>query len=74
MKQITIYEFLKKNEGVIKNGWVAMNKDKSWSWFNYYPKRGDKLVKFWYGGGLEHKKLPFAVLTSHHLMGLGKIV
>ena len=49
MKQITIYEFLKKNECVIQDGWVAMNQDKSWSWFNYYPTRGDKLVNFWYG-------------------------
>ena len=38
MKQITIYEFLKKNEGVIKNGWVACNSNGSWRWSKYKPK------------------------------------
>lgn len=31
MKQITIYEFLKKNEGFIKDGYVAMDKDGEWT-------------------------------------------
>ena len=37
MDQITIYEFLKKNEGVIKDGYVAMDSDGSWYWFSERP-------------------------------------
>lgn len=48
MKQITIYEFLDINKDVIKAGYVAMNKDKSWNWFNDCPKNGD-LCHGWYG-------------------------
>lgn len=45
MKQITIYEFLKKNEDVIKDGWVAMDKDGEWCWFSNKPyKRTDMWV------------------------------
>lgn len=33
MKQITIYEFLEKNEGVIKDGWVAMDLNGNWGWY-----------------------------------------
>ena len=53
MKQITIYEFLEKNKDVIKDGWVAMNKDKSWNWFNDCPTRGYHIANYtpigWYG-------------------------
>lgn len=48
MKQITIYEFLERNKDVIKDGYVAMNKDKSWNWFNNCPKNGDHW-NGWYG-------------------------
>ena len=37
MKQITIYEFLKKNEGVIKDGWVAMDLKGNWGWYEEKP-------------------------------------
>ena len=58
MKQITIYEFLEKNKDVFKDGLVAMNENKYWSWFNAYPTRGSKLVKFWYGrAGTEETSL-----------------
>ena len=48
MKQITIYEFLKKNEGVIKDGWVAFNGE-SWAWFSEKPEL-DKNLKILVGG------------------------
>ena len=42
MKQITIYEFLEKNKGVIKNGWVCMDCNYLWKWFSHKPhKVGD---------------------------------
>lgn len=37
MQKITIYEFLKKNEGVIKDGYVAMDKNGDWCWFSDKP-------------------------------------
>lgn len=44
MKQITIYELLP----LLKKGWVAMNKDKSWNWFNDCPKN-EYPWQGWYG-------------------------
>lgn len=41
MKQITIYEFLEKNKGVIKDGWVAMDKDGDWYWYDTKPYLDD---------------------------------
>ena len=42
MKQITIYDFLEKNKGVIKNGWVCMDCNYFWKWFSHKPhKVGD---------------------------------
>ena len=43
MKQITIYEFLEKNEGAIKKGWVACDNN-GWAWFTNKPEyKLDKL-------------------------------
>lgn len=53
MKQITIYEFLEKNKGAIKDGYVAMNKDGGWNWFNDCPVRVYHTANYdpigWYG-------------------------
>lgn len=37
MKQITIYDLLP----LLKNGWVAMDKDGTWCWFSKKPNVGD---------------------------------
>lgn len=37
MKQVTIYEFLKINKDVIKDGYVAMDENCSWWWFEEKP-------------------------------------
>lgn len=31
---ITIYEFLERNKDVLEDGWVAMDKDGAWFWYD----------------------------------------
>ena len=54
MKQITIYEFLKKNEGVIKKGWVCYNGFEDWLYFRWKPK---KESPYWMSG-IHHCECP----------------
>lgn len=46
MKQITIYEFLERNKDIIKDGWVAMDKDGAWDWYDIKPHIDDNV---WFG-------------------------
>lgn len=41
MKQITIYEFLKKNKDILEDGWVAMDKNGGWFWYDIKPYLDD---------------------------------
>lgn len=43
---MTIEEFKKNIAPFMKKGFVAMNKDETWTWFNMKPKV-DLKTKFW---------------------------
>lgn len=43
MKQITIYDLLP----LLKKGWVAMNANGRWFFYNYKPKKGH-FGNYWY--------------------------
>ena len=55
MKQITIYDLLP----LLKKGWVAMDEDGTWVWYDKKPcKRTDMLI--WGGNSGDWRTLPRA--------------